>query len=242
MKRYSSSGVRMSVKAHRWAMEQAMGRLLNPWETVLHLCDNPPCFRVDHLKLGTIAENNADMFAKGRAKPPPVNRIFGAANRNSKITPHERVELYRAFLLGKSQYELAETYGLSRPYVQLLLREFKQAPWAWQGMVAHLVSRGADPVVLLRRLGFDPTVMRWQLFKPRDLAAEADLFVKQMSDWKREQRSKGAAAPFERNTDVKEDDDGHTDGDVRGAGEGGGSGGDAGDPADPEDEGLGADP
>lgn len=34
---------------------------------VMHLCDNPPCVRPDHLKLGTDAENIADMLAKGRA-------------------------------------------------------------------------------------------------------------------------------------------------------------------------------
>lgn len=33
---------------------------------ILHTCDNPPCCNPDHLKLGTRAENNKDMAAKGR--------------------------------------------------------------------------------------------------------------------------------------------------------------------------------
>lgn len=33
---------------------------------VLHHCDNPPCYRLDHLFLGTKAENWDDMRAKGR--------------------------------------------------------------------------------------------------------------------------------------------------------------------------------
>jgi hypothetical protein len=33
---------------------------------VCHRCDNPPCYRIEHLFLGTQADNLADMHAKGR--------------------------------------------------------------------------------------------------------------------------------------------------------------------------------
>lgn len=34
--------------------------------TVLHRCDNPVCFRFDHLLVGTMADNNLDRDLKGR--------------------------------------------------------------------------------------------------------------------------------------------------------------------------------
>lgn len=85
-------GTRKSKKLHRWVIEQVLGRELAAHETVLHLCDNTACFRYDHLRVGTVQENNADMFAKGRAKPPPINRFYGEANPNSKAKRNARVE------------------------------------------------------------------------------------------------------------------------------------------------------
>lgn len=40
---------------------------------VCHHCDNPICTRPSHLFLGTDLDNNRDMWAKGRAVPPPTH-------------------------------------------------------------------------------------------------------------------------------------------------------------------------
>lgn len=58
---------RRCVLLHRWVMEQVLGRPLASDEVVRHLCDNPPCFRYDHLALGTQDDNVGDMVEHGRS-------------------------------------------------------------------------------------------------------------------------------------------------------------------------------
>lgn len=53
------------VYAHRYAWVLANGPIA-PGLVVCHTCDNPPCINVDHLFIGTQADNVRDMYAKGR--------------------------------------------------------------------------------------------------------------------------------------------------------------------------------
>lgn len=53
-------------RAHRVAWILKNGKIPDGME-VCHVCDNPPCVRLDHLWLGTHAENMADSSNKGRA-------------------------------------------------------------------------------------------------------------------------------------------------------------------------------
>lgn len=54
------------VLAHRWVWEQANGPIPDGM-VVMHTCDNRACIEMSHLRLGTQAENLADMKAKGRS-------------------------------------------------------------------------------------------------------------------------------------------------------------------------------
>lgn len=57
--------------AHRLAFYLAHGRILP--EAVCHRCDNPPCVNPTHLREGTLADNTAEMWAKGRARAHYTN-------------------------------------------------------------------------------------------------------------------------------------------------------------------------
>ena len=53
--------------AHRWAWTQANGEIPQG-KIVMHVCDNPACVRVSHLRLGSMRDNTQDMVSKKRDK------------------------------------------------------------------------------------------------------------------------------------------------------------------------------
>ena len=53
------------VTAHRLSYSLFVGPVA-PNLCVMHRCDNRGCFNPDHLAVGTLADNNRDMHAKGR--------------------------------------------------------------------------------------------------------------------------------------------------------------------------------
>lgn len=61
------------LDTHRAAWELANGPIPDG-VCVLHHCDNPSCCNVEHLFLGTQADNMQDKSSKGRALPGPVSR------------------------------------------------------------------------------------------------------------------------------------------------------------------------
>ncbi len=65
---------RRNVRATHLSMELA-GHVVSQDKLVMHVCDNPPCVRPDHLRVATHLDNMRDMFAKGR------NRSIGKSYR-----------------------------------------------------------------------------------------------------------------------------------------------------------------
>lgn len=102
-----------NVLTHRAAYEDAIGPVPEGLN-VLHRCDNPPCCNPAHLWLGTRADNNADMAAKGRANG---GGLKGQKNGNAKLTNKQAAKIFAA---KGSQTSIAARYGVSQSTVSLI--------------------------------------------------------------------------------------------------------------------------
>lgn len=83
---------------------------------VLHHCDNPGCVKFKHLYLGTRAENNAAMFARGRNRNPGLK---GSGNHRARLDEAD-IRAIRAST--KRAADLATEYGVSRTHIHGIKR------------------------------------------------------------------------------------------------------------------------
>lgn len=101
-------GAPRTVLAHRLSMAihdgRAVGRLC-----VCHSCDNPACVRPSHTFLGSVADNNADMLAKGR-------QVRGEAVGNA-ILNADLVRKIRLMLVNQRPCDVARATGVHRRVV-----------------------------------------------------------------------------------------------------------------------------
>jgi hypothetical protein len=106
--------------------------------SVLHKCDEPACCRPDHLFLGTIADNNWDMTAKGRrpkAGHPSFKRgddhwtkkepskVARGEHHTKAVVNEEVVRAIREMANnGVRQNFIAEKFGISKYIVSYVIR------------------------------------------------------------------------------------------------------------------------
>jgi hypothetical protein len=77
---------------------------------VCHTCDNPPCYNIEHLFLGTQKDNVRDMYAKGRTWQPK-----GEDRKNSKLIWDAVNEIRELHATGQySQRALAKKFGVAK--------------------------------------------------------------------------------------------------------------------------------
>lgn len=119
-------GVRRTMNLHRWVMEQSLGRRLAKTEYVMHLCDNPPCYRLSHLVVGTAADNNHDMVNKGRLVHV-ANASPGESNGSAKLSQRQVDHIRRLWRDGLRAGTIATQYGVS---ITTIRRIVQGVTWA----------------------------------------------------------------------------------------------------------------
>ena len=60
--------------AHRYAWTQQYGEI-PAGKILMHVCDNPACVRVSHLRIGTMRDNTQDMFKKKRDRHSRAKKV-----------------------------------------------------------------------------------------------------------------------------------------------------------------------
>lgn len=104
-----------SVLAHRWAWAKAYGEPLEPGQPLLHSCDTPACVKREHLRIGTIHENNAEMAAKGRSN-------HGERHMWSKLTEDQVRTIRRLYRDGvMNQGQLGRAFNISESNISRII-------------------------------------------------------------------------------------------------------------------------
>jgi hypothetical protein len=87
---------------HRIIYMEKFGRI-EPDQIVRHTCDNPSCINIDHLILGTHADNVADRVSRNRS-------ALGVNNGRSKLTAEQAVEIFKNTTMTNT--ELGKYYSI----------------------------------------------------------------------------------------------------------------------------------
>ena len=98
-------------RLHRYLFEQKYGEIPKGY-VVMHICDNPSCINLEHLKLGTQKENVEDCVNKKRKWIP-----FGERNPKSKLTQQQVINILKD---KRRQIDIAKEYGITQAQVSAI--------------------------------------------------------------------------------------------------------------------------
>lgn len=123
-------------RAHRFAWQEIHGEIPNGLQ-VRHLCGNPSCVNVEHLKLGTNSDNVRDAIAHG-------------TRNGGIITETERITVYRHALFGIPQRFTARMLGVSQEAISQTAHRWGKPPRPADTMRAKRLPRATRETIAAR--------------------------------------------------------------------------------------------
>jgi hypothetical protein len=93
---------------------------------VLHKCDNPSCFNLDHLFIGSHLDNVADKVAKNRQYHPPKGRLHHRSM--AKLTEEQVKEIKVLLKRGYSHRDIAKDFKVHFGTISDISNN---KTWAW---------------------------------------------------------------------------------------------------------------
>jgi hypothetical protein len=120
-------------RAHRVAWVLTHGPIPAGVQLRHKVCDNPPCCRPSHMKLGTNNENRQDSVEKGRHARGensgwglhPERQTKGEASHHAKLTEAQVREMRQRAEAGETQRSLATEFGVGPMQVSRIVRRLK---------------------------------------------------------------------------------------------------------------------
>ena len=82
---------------------------------ILHRCDNPACFNLEHLFVGSNADNVADKVSKDRQYHPPKGKLHHRSM--AKLSEQQVIEIKSLLKRGYSQADIHRDFKVSRGVV-----------------------------------------------------------------------------------------------------------------------------
>lgn len=117
------------IMMHRYIYAKYVGRIPKGY-CVMHTCDNRQCINPEHLQVGTIADNNYDMWQKGRGVSPPKGKypesfkgreqIRHGEDNNMSILTAAQVMWIRAQPHERTHTSIAKELGVDRTTIALI--------------------------------------------------------------------------------------------------------------------------
>lgn len=102
---------------HRAAFMIAENRDLLPEEVVMHICNNPSCCNPDHLRVGTVQENNTYKLSQGRFY------VNGKRPKHRRLNSEEVIKIKLRLNSGHGITKIARDYDMSTQCIRDIKNE-----------------------------------------------------------------------------------------------------------------------